>query len=461
MIAPSGTDSILGIASGICGAAVAGALTSSTSLPRSQTPLSPARTDGAAEPMPAGGLPSWSPRPGELAKAQEHFCGSTINCTPVEAGADIALSTAALLPTPPDSGRPSLRHSSAPPAATPRDTALHPISNTSFRVTDSCADRVWRMLHGGDNAAVPPSMTPTAEEALSEGDALGTACDGRQDLVTVPEFPSLDEAAYAQLEREALQGSVPAEVEIPLHHGVDCGPSERPSTPPAPPKLDVLDGSAVTQPWLGDSPSLQPTFCDSPGVPARRRGRCSGSASHKTPSDDVMPAAAQRHEELRQTAITDTLVNQSLSASVMLPSSAAGGVAGGENLLESMLDGDSVEPEALPSPTQLAPRQSPCDPTPAHRSSGRRSSARSTPLHRTTKGSSVVPSQRTSTGSGADRSCPATSTFDAAAIVSNVCPRPPVESALPSPRQSVRDLIVVLTLFAVREEARTAPSVWP
>lgn len=434
MIAPSGTDSILGIASGICGAAVAGALASSTSLPRSQTPLSPALTDGAADPMPSGGLPVGSPMPGVPAEVQEYTGGAKTSRTPVESGADIALSTVALLPTPPDAARPSLRHSTTPPAATPRDTALHPISSTSFRVTDSCADRVWRMLQGatgGDDAAVPPSMTPMAEEALNEGGGYqGTVADGLQDLVTVPEFPSLDEAAYAQLEREALQGPDSAAVELPVHPNIDRGPSERPSTPPAPPKLDVQEGGAATQPWPGDSPSLQPTFCDSPGVPARRSSRRSASASHKMPSDHVVPAAAQRDDELRQTAITDTLVNQSLSASVMFPGANAGSFAGDEILLESMLDGDSVEPDALPSPTQPKPRKSLCDPTPAHRSSGRCSSSRNTPLHKAATGSRVGPSRRTSTGSGADRSCPATSTFDAAAIVSNVCPRAPERSDL-------------------------------
>eukprot|EP00892_Ulva_mutabilis_P001355 jgi/Ulvmu1/1121/UM106_0038.1 len=507
MIAASGTDSILGIASGICGAAVVGALSASTSLPSSVTwiarhdaenltapltgdavtpvHLSPGMAnetasvseyvpvpevpgtaitgqDSLVEPTsaaamgPAGLLPTppQSGAPMLAASSPAHSGGtratSITDVTPPaaltaedmsktggadgkpvqeyilvpEAPSDVSkgrrrsgrrsASTTprsdALQPTPPVSGRPSLRRDRNTPRAsaeTPGDTVLHPIASSTFRVTDSCADRVWRMLQGSaaglPGSAHPGGMATTIEEIPV--DAVDDTAADDHDSMSVPDFPSLDEAAYAQLEREAMQ--VPDSAAGPPPQP----PVERPSTPPPP--LELPGGGVGAQERGAGSPSLQPTFCESPGMP-RRSARRSGSAARDL-GDDAAPVT-RRDEELRQTAITDTLVNQSLSASIMLAGVST--AADEETLLESVLDADSAEPDALPSPTHLQPKRGAAARSPSHGSAAQRSRTRTVPLRMVAAAARGPANRRGSTGEGGRRS-PVTSTFDAAAIVMN------------------------------------------
>ena len=434
LVAPSGTDSILGIASGICGAAVAGALATSTSLPAASEPPAGSGMDCTVDPGVC------EPTPPALAAAEE-----TLQVEPVasiattatgiagEPSSDAVLDGGALLPTPPDSGRPSLRCSQVgvtAPLVTPRDTALHPITSNTFRVTDSCADRVWRMLQGGnadsDVAAGTDSMTPTVEEMQEEIVGVNLIADcgtGRWDSLTVPEFPSLDEEAYAQLEREALQVPESA-TQLPASLPSDQQGTRRPSAPP--PQLAVPHNSINLLENTGDSPSLQPMICESPGLPAKLGGRRTSSAARKVPSEGIANPAVDRNDDLRQTAITDTLVNQSLSASVMF----AGASVAPENetLLESVLDADSAEPETLPSPTHVQPSRA--TQTPTRRSSGQRRGSLTAPLRKVSAASQANTARRSSIDDAAEFRSPATSTFDAAAIVLNVSYASPTSAVI-------------------------------
>lgn len=391
MLAPSGTDSILGIASGICGSAVARALTSSTSLPRSSTPMSPPTFPAAEDPGSAH-APAPSPPVTETPEAELGGTGMPTNTALHAASAPAAPPDEGS--TPEESGRPSLRRT--PPEATPRDVAPHPISSTSFRVTDSCADRVWRMLQGGVEQAA--RMSPTEEEEMEDRSEDAD----RRDSMSVPDFPSLDEAAYAQLEAEALQApNVAADALAPPEALMAA--LERPSTPTAPSKLALASDCAPVPSGPGDSPSLQPTFCESPGLNLRRGGRRGGSSAPRSPTPHAVSAA--QADELRQTAITDTLVNQSLRASVAFPGATADGTECDENLLDAMLEGDSAEPDALPSPSHLHMDASPYAPA-----SVQRAPSESGGRDRRKSEATVTP----------EMPRPATSTFDAAAIVSTV-----------------------------------------